>query len=182
MWVLYHIQAEAGESPAAPNAFEVSPKGRAPVLSDLLDAFPLRTTGRFHVRCRVDHKTHGAMWLDMTQPNQPLPVVNQHIVAKILRLDHAAPSPLRLQRKTTREQKRDVDAPPRPPLSGERIFRPPAAGGGPPMGGEFSGGFSPTRADATSRTSRTPPPPSSQRSGQPPHGMPGSSSMPDLLF
>lgn len=86
-WLFYHVQNERGDSPQHPNACRLAPSqpGRL-VLSDVLAAFPLASTGSFHFRFQVASPEHGRMYLDVSHPEDSVPTMGGNVIAKVLRL------------------------------------------------------------------------------------------------
>lgn len=89
-WLFYHIQNEKGDSPQNPNAsrLSLSDPERGILLQDVLNAFPLGSTGSFHFRFQVASQ-EGRMYLDISHPDDVVPTVGGNVIAKVLRLDAA---------------------------------------------------------------------------------------------
>lgn len=86
IFLFYHLQGERGESSAHPNACKVYPAVAGKVtLAEVLAAFPLYGTASFHFRFQVAADKQ-IMFLDLTNPNDVVPMVNGSIIAKVLRL------------------------------------------------------------------------------------------------
>ena len=86
VWLYYHLQNERGESASNPNACKIYPSTVGKVtLRDVIDGFPLTGTSSFHFRFQV-YVDKVSMMLDLTNPNDNVPLTNGNIIAKILRL------------------------------------------------------------------------------------------------
>lgn len=87
VWCFYTLQGERGESDTHPNAFLVSPTtdGFKIVLEDFVKLFPLAGTAPFHYRFQVPSPV-GNVFMDALGPQHRVPVINNTIVAKVLRM------------------------------------------------------------------------------------------------
>lgn len=95
VWMYYHLQNEKGESSATPNACRVqcasSGSSAKVTLRDVLDSFPLAGTSSFHFRFEVLMEKV-AVFLDLTNPSDSIPLRNGNIVARVLRLGETGAS------------------------------------------------------------------------------------------
>ncbi|DAZ95669.1 TPA: hypothetical protein N0F65_002466 [Lagenidium giganteum] len=89
IWAFYYIQGEDGEDRSHPNAFKVPAAGDV-TLADVQRHFPLKDPAAFHFRFRINGKSGAGgstfYWLDVTAPNQKVPLVNGRVICKLLRL------------------------------------------------------------------------------------------------
>jgi hypothetical protein len=87
VWCFYHVQGDRGESEAHPNAFLVSQTtdNFKILLEDFVKIFPLAGTGAFHFRFQVP-TPNGKAFMDALGPKHRVPVVNNTIIAKVLRM------------------------------------------------------------------------------------------------
>lgn len=96
VWCFYHIQNEQGESAQAPNAFRVEIKDgkRSPRYKDVIEYFPLKDAGSYHIRFRAalpsiaspSSKDKQIVYVDFVSPNARVPLVGGNVVAKVLNL------------------------------------------------------------------------------------------------
>jgi len=82
--VFYYLAGTLGESERHPNVFSL-PKKNQHVLSDITESFPL--SGSFHFRFKTKIKDYGHVWMDLNNPNSPVPKFGSMIFAKVLQLD-----------------------------------------------------------------------------------------------
>jgi hypothetical protein len=127
------------------------------LLRHFLEAFPLRGHGTYHCRFRVPDHVSGYCWMDLSDPNSPLPTFEDAIWAKLLRLD-ALPHLPRASRMchkpvvTTREA-RGLRVSGAGPVPGSSVT--PNYGDPPPRGGAAGrGGADLSSAPAASRPAR----------------------------
>jgi hypothetical protein len=88
VYLFYYIQNERGEDAQHPNACKVNCSVPGKILfQDILSSFPLDSSSSFHFRFQttIDKQT---VFLDITNPEDTVPVVGVNIVAKVLRLDN----------------------------------------------------------------------------------------------
>ena len=86
VYMFYHIQGERGESPAHPNACRLTCATPGKVtFGDVLASFPLAGTASFHFRFQVTVDKQ-VMFLDLSNPDDVVPMFNGSVIAKILRL------------------------------------------------------------------------------------------------
>ena len=94
MLVSYFYQGEPGESLECPNAFSLpSSVGADITFGHFLSHFPPLHSDRdakLHYRFRAKDGKHGYIWLDVVSHGTKLPLVDNSIVAKILRMDALA--------------------------------------------------------------------------------------------
>jgi hypothetical protein len=88
VYCLYFVVNEDGESEEMPNCVELSvAPGFAVTLHTLKQALK-RLPGILHFRCRVDDPS-GHLWLDITDSNEPLPLSEGCVFAKVQTLPFA---------------------------------------------------------------------------------------------
>ena len=86
VYMFYHIQGERGESPAHPNACKIACTTPGKVtFGDVLASFPLAGTSSFHFRFQVPIDKQ-IVFLDLSNPDDVVPITNNSVIAKILRL------------------------------------------------------------------------------------------------
>lgn len=84
--MFYHIQGERGESAAHPNACKLTTASPGKVtLADVLSSFPLTGSSSFHFRFQVAVDKQ-IMFLDLSNPDDNVPLMNGSVIAKVLRL------------------------------------------------------------------------------------------------
>jgi len=90
-YCFYFHQGENGESRKSPNAFQLmlqDEEQKSPLkLKHVLHSFPLKAEGRYHWRFRQQQAEHVFWWVDVSDPNQVLPMYQGVIFAKLLNLD-----------------------------------------------------------------------------------------------
>mmetsp|Transcript_48841 Transcript_48841/g.125947 ORF Transcript_48841/g.125947 Transcript_48841/m.125947 type:complete len:161 (-) Transcript_48841:89-571(-) len=80
--IFYHIPAD-GDEADAPNAFPIVKPGGGVTLKDVCTKFPLPGTYTFRFKTRFGD---AAVWMDATQEDQRVPLMDGKVVAKVNRV------------------------------------------------------------------------------------------------
>ncbi|KAF8819325.1 hypothetical protein IE077_000098 [Cardiosporidium cionae] len=90
--VYYHIPGDH-DDPGHPNVYAIMKPPETIKLRDVRGKFPL--PGKYHFRFKLKSES-GELWMDITNDDSFVPVVNTHVIAKVLRiswLNSDSPSP-----------------------------------------------------------------------------------------
>jgi hypothetical protein len=84
-WCLYFVQDEPGETAEEPNATQISKPPGTATLADLVAALApaFAGAGAYHYRVRVEDSAAGFAWLDITDPNERLPMTEGCVFCKV---------------------------------------------------------------------------------------------------
>ncbi|KAK8801922.1 hypothetical protein WA158_006317 [Blastocystis sp. Blastoise] len=84
-YVFYHVQKDMGSDPLHPEAFVIN-KDSGITVGDVVNNFPLRNYGNYHLRFRLPLQ-EGYLWLDAQDLAQKAPLYNGSIFLSVLNID-----------------------------------------------------------------------------------------------
>mmetsp|Transcript_76882 Transcript_76882/g.172544 ORF Transcript_76882/g.172544 Transcript_76882/m.172544 type:complete len:226 (+) Transcript_76882:2-679(+) len=125
--VYYHVPSD-GDEADVPNAFPVVKQGGGLRLRDIRSKFPLPGTYHFRFKMKFGDSTV-PVWMDVTNEDSQVPMVDGKIVAKVVRLswDQSASQPKQQAQETAASVPASATAARAPPPASSTQRRAPAA-------------------------------------------------------